>query len=276
VLWGNDGEPRSPRPVRPEPEPEAMVESESEPLLADAAVELLELRVEPADALVWIPHPVCAWAPASEAGALLAEYGGEQPVQVRAPGYLPATIDASGGEVTLEPAPEQGAVVIVGWPGDVLTIDGRQVPTDQDGVVVANAAPGPLLLDVVGYGRVAQVDAYVGDGMALWVRVPPPESVRVLFGANSASVAGTVVGQVRALAEAMGDGHVLVRGGSSPEGNAEANARLGRRRAEAVRGALIAAGAPADQVHLGEPEVADGPPGAQQRRVTMTPLRSAP
>jgi hypothetical protein len=226
--------------------------------------------------MVWIPHPVCAWAPASEAGALLAEYGGEEAVQVRAPGYLPSTVDASGGAVVLEPAPEQGAVVIVGWPGDVLTIDGRQVTTDSDGIVVTNAAPGPLLLDVVGYGRVAEVDAYVGDGMALWVRVPAPEPVRVLFGNNSSSVTGSVVGQVQAIAQSMGEGHILLRGGSSPEGNAEANARLGRRRAEAVRDALIAGGAPPDQVHLGEAEIANGPPGPQQRRVTLTPLRRAP
>ncbi len=274
VLWARDGE-RPPRRER-EPKSEPIVEPESEPVIAQVATDLPQITVEPEGALVWIPHPVCAWAPASEAGALLAEYGGEQPVQVRAPGYLPGTVDPSGGEVTLEPAPEQGAIVVVGWPGDVLNVDGVVVSTDQDGVVVTSAPPGPVLLDVVGYGRVAQVDAYVGDGMALWVRVPPPQPIQVLFGSGSSSVSGSTIGQIESIAEALGDGHVVLRGGSSPEGNAEVNARLGRMRAEAVRDALIAAGAPEEQVHLGESEIADGPPGPQQRRVTLTPLRSAP
>lgn len=233
------------------------------------------VEVDPPDAQVWIPHPICAWAPASEAGPLLARYGGEQPIEVRAPGYLPAELGPEGGAVVLERAPEQGSVIVAGWPGDRVVFGDETVVVDERGVAVLTVPTGPVSLVAEGYGREAELDGYVTDGNALWLRLADPEPLLLMFGVNSSAVTPRSQRELAAFAEHLADGRVSVTGGSSPEGNQEANRVLAERRARAVYDALVALGVPEEQLVLGESEVAEGPPGPQQRRVLVRPLRGS-
>ena len=261
-----------PEPVQPEPDPTSAPEPESE-LVAEPEP-APPLAVEPDYALVWIPHPVCAWVPAAESGPLLAEYNGDQPIQVSASGFLPAAVEPGAGPVELEPAPEQGGIIVSSWPGDEVIVGEQTLLAGGSGVAVVSAPAGPVQLVVRGSGRQADIDGYVGDGLVLWVTVPDPEPTLVLFDSGSNSLNAGARAALTAIAQNMGSAVVELIGGSSPEGNPAANDRLSRQRAEAVKAFLIERGVREDQLVVGTPEVADGPPGPTQRRVTITPVRS--
>lgn len=248
--------------------PEPAVEVPPEPIAPPQRA----IDIDPPDAQIWIPHPVCAWATAEEAGPLLAQFDGDMPLEIRAPGHLPAVVPASASGVRLAPAPEQGAVVVVGWPGDEVRIDGQLVSVERDGVAMVTAPPGPLVVSVTGSGRTETIPAYVGDGHALWVRVPEPAPVRLTFPAGAAIVTRAHRAQLAPLADALAGARLVVSGRSSAEGDPDANRALAGARADAVMEALRALGVPADQVEIGAVEVGDTEGQAEDRAVLVRML----
>ena len=231
-----------------------------------------EVHVDPEDALVWIPHPICAWVPFAESGELVEQYLGDAPLEIRASGYLPAFVEGTDTSITLDPAPEQGALVVVAWPGDRVQIGEMVLTADPDGVVVATAPPGPVRVQSTGSGRSVTVSGYIGDGHALWLRIPDPEPEELLFAVNSAVVSPEALVVLQQWADTLEGGRLQIRGGSSSEGNHEANAALADRRAQAVFDVLIGMGVPAVQLTVLSSEVSLDPPGAAQRHVTLQPV----
>jgi hypothetical protein len=253
---------------RPEPPPPVV---EATPAPAGPA------SITPPDALVWVPHPVCAWATAAEAGALLATIGVAGPLEVRAPGYLPARLDALAGPVALERAPEQGALLVVAAPGDVIRWRDASFEAAADGVAQLSLSPGPVALSIVGNGRSTQVEAYVGDGHVTWVRVPPPPPLELRFAVGADGLDPEELERLRGFAALAGGGRFRVVGQASPEGDPLRNHDLADRRAMGARDALVAAGVPADTIEV-LPSLPSRPDldASVQRRVVVSPVTTSP
>lgn len=88
----------------------------------------------------------------------------------------------------------------------------------------------------------------------------------VYFGFDSHSVSGSEQGKIQQVAEYMGSGgnSVIIAGFTDERGTPEYNRGLGERRAQAVREALIRAGAPAGKIQtvsFGAEMPADGGSG---------------
>lgn len=231
-------------------------------------------QVEPANALVWIPHPVCAWVPAAEAAALLAVADPTLPIQVRAPGYLPVVVPRNGTtRVKLEPAPPTGSVVVVAYPGDDVRIADAAFPLSPDGTVIFGAPEGALEVTVTGAGRTVVLEGAVASGYALWLRAPEPSPLVVRFPAGDAEVPPEALGAIRAFAEAAGGYGFRVVGSWSGETPLAETRRLAARRAEALADALVAAGLPADKVDvLSTSSPREGAPAEDLRSARVEPI----
>jgi len=255
-------------------EEEAVAEeapAEAPPVEEPAAEAPPAALVEPEDALVWAPHPICRWVPGAELEALRAEVGEDFPLRVTAPGHLPSLVEGDG-DVSLQAAPPQGALVIVASAGDALTAGGASIPVGGDGLAVLNAPEGPIEIVIEGAGRRASYDLAVGSGYGIWLRAPPVEPRRVLFPVGGAALSAAEAEALAPLADHPGGYAYTVVGSFSPEGALEANLARARQRAEAVRDALIAAGLPPERALAAEP--AEPEPGltpAQQRSVQIRP-----
>lgn len=242
----------------------AVVEAEPDP------VEPLVFDDEPVEvnapgALVWVPHPVCAWVPAEEAAALLAIADPELPAKVTAPGYVPTELPREGSRaVTLRAAPPFGAVVVVAAPGDEVSIEGAKFPLAGDGTAVFGAPEGTLRVLVRGAGRRVELEGAVAAGYALWLRAPAPEPLVVSFEPGSAAIPATFAERLRAFAADAGDHGFRIVGSFSNEADRGESRRLADQRAEALKAALLAAGVPAraiDVLSTAAP-TADAPPDA--------------
>lgn len=228
---------------------------------------------EPADARAWVEHPGCGWHPVQE---LLVKPGDLDPqtsLVLHARGYLPAhtTLDHLA-DTRMVRAPEQGGLVIVGWPGDRARVDGHAVELNRDGVAVIQAAPGPLEVDIEGGGRRDEELAAVADGYVTWVRASRPRPLIVNFDQGDSALGSADLRDVALLAQQAGGWRFQVQGSASPEGDRDYNIRLAQQRAEVVRGALISAGLPADTVVLAAPLVQLYGDPAALRNVVVTPL----
>lgn len=256
------------REAEPAPIPVAAPVVVPEPAPAAPAVSLT-----PPDARVWVPHPVCRWVPAAEVAALLPQLRPEDRVRVIAAGHLPVETDASHLPGTvLPPAPPQGSVVVVAEPGDLVTVGGQEVRVSADGVAVLNVPQGVITGSVAGGGRVAPVEVAVGDGHAVWVRVPEPRPVRVDFDRGSAELDPAEVELLTQMAGRAGGWMFLVQGSASRDGNPTLNEGFAAARAEAVAAVLRGAGLPADRVVVRSPVVAPvDDPGARFAVVTPIP-----
>jgi outer membrane protein OmpA-like peptidoglycan-associated protein len=152
--------------------------------------------------------------------------------------------------LSLEPAPAQGALVIVASPGDLLLVDGVQVTPGDDGVALLNVPEGSHLVEVSGGGRRSVGKIAVSQGHATWLRPQGAKPHHALFTAGSSTLSTQARAGVAKFAEQRaGYGYVL-QGGHSPEGEDTANAALAQARAEAVRDALIQAGVPEADIEL--------------------------
>jgi len=235
-LMFHPGPPKEPEPVpivEPEPEPEGEPED--------------SLSVDPSDAMVWIPHPICQWVPADSSDAALAE--AETALRVTAPGYLPSEVKLNGPtSVALEPAPEQGSVVVIATPGDAVLLGEQVLSLGADGTAVINAPIGPLTLDVTGGGRAETRDLVVASGYGVWVRFSTPEDVELLFPMGVSALSPEGLDAVATLGELSGDSTFEIQGSYSPEGDQEANRALAEARARAAGQALIDAGVPEERV----------------------------
>ncbi len=228
-------------------------------------------------ALVWVPHPVCQWVPAAEVDAWRTALPPEQPLRVKAPGYLPVeAVPEALAEVMLQPAPEHGSVVVVGWVGDRVRYAELEREAPDDGVVILQLPVGLTRVSVVGYGREAWLDVAVADGYASWLRAPEPGPMRVPFGAGSALLELSAREGVADIARRAGGGRFTVQGSHSSEGSDAVNDRLSRERAAAVAAMLIAQGVAPEDVLVLEPAEPDPSlTPREQRAVVIRPLFDA-
>lgn len=252
------GPPAAPVADAPEPEPEG----------APARF--------PDDTRIWLPHPVCRWVSEAELDDVLADLPDDQRAQVHAAAH--ATLFTQAGELdgaALRPAPQQGALLVVGEPGDRVRVGEREVSAGVDGVVQLTVPEGMVTAEVVGGGRRATVSAAISVGHGTWVRVSDPAPAVVEFAAGSASLGSEAREVVAALARDAGGWRYELQGGFSPEGNRAANVALATRRAEAVRAAFLEAGLSPDQVAVVPAAVPEDATDAASRRVCTVRPRPA-
>ncbi len=284
ASWRFDGTPAgaelrvfyAPQPepvVEPEPEPEPQPEPEPTP----EAPPVAPLDVSPDEALVWLPHPVCAWVAPSQVPA---EGLAGLTARVHADGYLPADVAMpSSDPLSLQEAPAQGVVVIAARPGDTVQVNELDVDADHDGWAMAVMAEGIAVVTVRGGGRVVVEEVAVASGHTTWVRVAEPTqgSLLLRFAVSSSTVSAGDARQLQELAAALGEHHITLQGSSSPEGDAQANRVLANRRAAASSEVLKAAGVPEAQIHFLDPTEPDPyRPYEEQRAVLVHISPEAP
>ncbi|MEQ1570396.1 MAG: OmpA family protein, partial [Myxococcota bacterium] len=232
-----------------------------------------ELAVDPPEARVWVPHPVCAWMTPAEASPWLAGLDGGL-ARVEAPGFVPAFVDRPG-VVALAPAPVQGSLIVVGHPGDQVRVDQVELPPSPDGAWVVAHAEGPVTVQVAGGGRSESVEVGVSSGFATWVRAAEPAPTQIRFASGSAEVQPGDRAALAALAASLGGWALELRGSASPEGDAARNTSLAAQRADGVRGLLVDAGVDPARIRIAAGEVgAEGAAPETQRRVSVTPVEA--
>jgi hypothetical protein len=234
------------------------------------------VEISPPEALIWLPHPWCAWVKAEELPGLLAAVPPEAEIVITAEGRLPAVVRVTPGadlQVQLDEAPHQGALVILTDPADTIRIENHALALGKDGTLLANLPEGPVTLEVTGGGRTLHQELAVAEGWATWLRIPPPGPQTVLFPVDSSRLDAAARALVAALASRRGSWRYRLEGSWSTEGEEERNTSLGRNRAEAVRDALLAAGVPPEALVMGPPTPPPvGPPLPGQRVCRVFPL----
>jgi outer membrane protein OmpA-like peptidoglycan-associated protein len=149
-----------------------------------------------------------------------------------------------------------------GQPEDSLTPD---VPTQGNSAYTAAAA------GTGGYAT-GELGRYFTGNEAL------PRSYQleqVTFASGSAELSNTAQAEIADIASALqgrSTARVALRGYADPEGDAEANQQLSEQRAEAVRVALVRAGASPAQVQVAARGETGDTATAQNRRVELTVL----
>ena len=255
-AWGPEPEPPPPPPPPPEPEPEA--------------------NTFPDDARIWLPHPVCRWVDESELDDVLASLPPDQRAHVHAAAMATLYTDASGLDgAVMEPAPTQGALLVVGQPGDRVRVGEHEVSAGVDGVVQLAIPEGTVEAHVVGGGRETSLLVAISVGHGSWVRVPEPAPTLVDFELGRADISEASRAQLQELVELAGGWRFELQGGFSPEGNRASNIALADRRAEAVRQALIELGLPEAQVAIIPSAVPEDATDAASRRVCTIHPRPA-
>ncbi len=233
--------------------------------------------IQPPDASVWFPHDHCEHVHADDLDKHLDQVEPDLQVVVSAPGYLPAYVPAEKLDgLALEPAPAQGALVVVASPGDRVKVAGVEVTPGMDGVVLLNVPDGPTEIEIAGGGRETRGPVAVAQGHATWVRVPAAEPQRALFTAGSATLDAEQSALVKSMAGLRGDYAYVLRGGYSPDGEQGANLALAEARAKSVHAVLVEAGVPDELIELAPilaPEL-DGQPELQ-RSCSITPIPGA-
>lgn len=229
---------------------------------------------DPADATVWLPHPICQWYAVQEALDLVGHLPDDTPAEVHARGFLPAATPLGAlPTLKMHRAPSQGGLVVLGAPGDRIWVAGEEVAVSGAGVALVNAVPGPVTVRLLGGGREDLLYGAVGDGYGTWLRASMPSPVRVGFTAGDARLDDAARRAVAEAAALAGGWRFAVQGSASPEGSLEDNLRLAERRAVAVLRVLLSAGLSRDQILLQSPRVADSLDGPDQGRyVLITPL----
>lgn len=227
------------------------------------------------EGMVWVPGPVCRWLPPTDAGAEMARLGMElASYAVISPRILLGEGGGPEPAVPLEPAPSAGRVLVAAHPGDRVEVGGAAVPV-RDGVASVHHPEGRVPVRVSGGGRAVDLPVAVVVGHAVWVAAPSPEPVRIGFTVGSDALGPDARSRIAEVAGRAGDWSFEVSGSSSPEGRADDNADLARRRAEAVRDALIAAGVPKERVRSTPPTPPDPSlPPAQQRGAWIRPVEA--
>ncbi|MBN1335145.1 MAG: OmpA family protein [Deltaproteobacteria bacterium] len=234
------------------------------------------ISITPDDALVWLPHPWCAWVEADQVASILEALPADAEIVVTSEGRLPTVVHVTPGadlEVTLDEAPRQGALVVLANPADRVRIGEHDLPLTPQGTLLANLAEGPVALEISGGGRTVHQELAVAEGWATWLRVPPPEPVEIRFGVDSSDLDAAGREVVAAIAGARGSWRFRLEGSWSTEGENARNTSLGRSRAEAVHQALVAAGVPSEALEIAPPVAPPpGPPLPQHRVCRIVPL----
>jgi hypothetical protein len=221
------------------------------------------------EGMIWLPGPVCQWLPPDEATVEVLRSG------LRLASYSVVSERTLRGDAPDPDAPPpQGRVLIAASARDRVSVDGE--PLDViDGVATWRRSAGRADVRVVGGGRSLDLPVGVEDGHAVWLAVDPPPTTRILFPLGSGSLDASARARIVEIAAAAGDWSFELVGSASPEGDPVANDALGRRRALAVRDALVAAGVPAERLRVGPPAppAPDLPP-TEQRNALIVPLET--
>jgi outer membrane protein OmpA-like peptidoglycan-associated protein len=240
---------------------------------AAAPVEVPEPTPQVDDRREWLGYPVCGWRSPAEAERVISAL--ELPSTSAAP---PAAVDA-GAQVPV-PGASQGSVVIAGQQGDEIWMLGKAFPADDEGTFSTRVGAGALEVIVVGGGRSESISLFVEEDHTTWrMTQPPPPPVQVNFAAGSAELTPENVDYLRGLASRTKGWTWFLAGSHSADGTADVNLALAVSRAEAVKGVLVGAGVPAEQVRLEEPYPPEPslPPELQRAvRLRAVPAGSEP
>lgn len=249
-----------PRPLE-KAAPTPVVEAPPKPPPAPPRVPL-ELEAAPEEARVWVPHPICAWVPASQAAALLAQLDNPLPpdamLDVIAEGYLPEHVPAQGEQkVALKLSENRGALIVLAHPGDQVSVGGAPVPVNGDGIAMLNAPEGRVAIEVRAGGQRQEYKAALSSGYAVWIRVKPPAPTQILFPQGSSELSAAAAQRIQGMAADAAGWSFVLQGAYSYEGSLNVNNRLARERGQNVGAALLAAGVPADHIAYLDPPPAD-------------------
>ena len=222
----------------------------------------LELEAAPEEAKVWVPHPICAWVPASQAAALLAQLDHPLPpdamLDVVADGYLPEHIPAQGQQkVALQPGVNRGALIVLAHPGDQVSVGGQPLAVNADGIALLNAPEGRVAIEVRAGGQRQEYKAALSSGYAVWIRVKPPDPTQILFAQGQSELSPQALARIQAIAADAAGWSFVLQGAYSYEGSLNLNNQLARERGQNVGAALLAAGVPADHIAYLDPPPAD-------------------
>ncbi len=258
-AWGPEPEPPPPPPPPP-PEPEP----EPEPDLL------------PEGTRIWLPHPVCRWITEDDLDEVLASLPNDQRAHIHAKARAALFTDLSGVEgAQLQPAAVQGALLVVGQPGDRVQVGERVVSAGLDGVVEFTVAEGVVDAEVVGGGRRTRVSSAITPGHGTWVRVDKPVPIAISFEQGSAEISPEARERLAGLVADAGGWRFELQGGFSPEGNRAANVDLATRRSEAVHTMLLELGLSSNQVSVIPAAVPEDASDAAARRVCTIHPRPA-
>ncbi len=224
--------------------------------------EPLDLELVPAEAEVWVPHPVCAWVPASQAELLLAgldePLSPEATLELVAAGYVPEHVHAEGKqEVSLEPAEDRGALLVLAHPGDTVRVGGVALPVDGRGLALMQAPEGRVTVEVLAGGVRQEYKAALANGYAVWIRAKAPPPTQILFAQGVSELSASNLERIRQIATNAAGWSFVLQGAYSYEGSLNVNNRLARERGLNVGAALLAAGVPADRIAYLDPPPAD-------------------
>lgn len=222
----------------------------------------LELELAPAEARVWVPHPICAWVPASQAELLLSTLelplSPDATLELVAAGYVPAHVHPEGAQqVQLEPAADRGALLVLAHPGDAVSVNGAALPVAPDGLALYTAPEGRVRVEVRAGGQRQEYKAALANGYAVWLRVRPPPPTQILFAQGSSELGPNARERIQAMATDAAGWSFVLQGAYSYEGSLNLNNRLARERAQNVGAALLEAGVPADRIAYLDPPPAD-------------------
>lgn len=226
-------------------------------------------RLPDADAMVWVPAPVCSWlepVPAGQAFAAAAATLTPAIVNaqtVRDPSADPFTHRAQG---------QDGTLVVAAWPGDLAMVGGAALLLDGDGIASLSLPEGDAVVSVIGGGRRQDIDVVMAPDSTLWVTASAPSVVLVPFSGGSSALSSEAKAKIAEIALAAGGWRLSIAGGHSAEGDALFNQNLASKRAEVVYQALLAAGVPPEQLLTTAPRAVDASaPPESQRVVLVTP-----
>ncbi|AVS62263.1 hypothetical protein C8241_11685 [Paracidovorax avenae] len=150
------------------------------------------------------------------------------------------------------------AIVVSAVVGTVVVKRGIARPAGEPAPAAEVVAPAGTL-DITG-NEVARV-------------VVAGSVVKFYFASGRADLTADAAPAIADVVRAVKDGNrrVVISGFHDATGDAVANAELAKQRAQAVRDALVAAGAPEDRIELRKPELAQGDGNAAEaRRVEVT------
>jgi hypothetical protein len=216
---------------------------------------------KPVEAMVWIPHPICRWAPADAAHDLLADtlqQVAELPdLEVKADGFnhiyvghdLSDEHRISDKDVTLEPHPPTGGVVVFSHPGDELIVGKQKVPMSDEGVAVLNVPARKIEVTVFGGGREEKRVIQVEDDQAVWLEFAPAPPLYVAFEEGSFALNPDGAEVIRGIARRPGS-YVYEIKSTRPGGDKGKAAKLAERRTKAVAEQLKALGLPKTAIRV--------------------------
>lgn len=248
-------------PARPEAAPVVVAPPPPPPAPPRERIPL-ELDLLPEEARVWVPHPICAWVPASQAELLLASLdeplSPEATLELIADGYVPAHVHHEGEQkVQLEVAENRGSLLVLAHPGDSVRVGGQALPVDTSGLALMNAPEGRVTVEVLAGGERQEYKAALANGYAVWIRVKPPPPTQILFPQGESALSAANLARIQSMARNAAGWSFVLQGAYSYEGSLNVNNRLARERGQNVGHALLAAGVPADRIAYLDPPPAD-------------------